>query len=510
MNLSTRAFSFLPNTERLIWLLSLLIICVTAWFSNGYFHADEHYQIIEFAGYKLGWNQANDLAWEFGDQIRPSLQPWIAAMVIGLGKTLGIQNPYILAFLLRLVMGVAVLCSLRFFYKKTSPSLLSRSSAPQWVKLAYVFLLCLSWFVPFLSVRFSSETASAAALLVGLALLFQQTPKPSHSFFIGIWFGIAFFLRFQVAFGLIGLILWALIFKQYKQLHLIRIFAGFLVILVCNVLLDSLFYNTFVFTPWNYFEATKILDGGSNMFDESSVVYFLEQAFFMPTTLVGSIVLLSLVFNLIFNYRSPILWFFILFIAGHLLIPHKEERFLFPLVFLFPYFILFMCVRIQQFRLQSKVLRFIPLIPVLIHLVILIVSFPALSLESAGLGRTAIMEYVHTHYRDQPITFIHPWYADPYNPWGLRKKFYLEKEFNDIRLENVGMLTDSLIQGKQNAMVCVSEYNLLVDGYQERLKELGFHQVCRSVSEYKYHLNRYTKAIEKGSILYLYTPLKTP
>ncbi|MEO6759288.1 MAG: hypothetical protein ABIO24_07520, partial [Saprospiraceae bacterium] len=59
-----------------------LVYGVTAWFSAGYHHPDEHFQLLELANYKLGGTTAAELSWEFRDRIRPGLQPWIACEVI--------------------------------------------------------------------------------------------------------------------------------------------------------------------------------------------------------------------------------------------------------------------------------------------------------------------------------------------------------------------------------------------------------------------------------------------
>ncbi|WP_106831233.1 hypothetical protein [Parabacteroides pacaensis] len=52
--------------KEIYWLGSciLVIYFLIAIHSSGYYHPDEHFQIIEFAGLKAGWNQAADLPWE--------------------------------------------------------------------------------------------------------------------------------------------------------------------------------------------------------------------------------------------------------------------------------------------------------------------------------------------------------------------------------------------------------------------------------------------------------------
>lgn len=487
----------------ILYFLSFIIITITAWNSSGYFHADEHYQIIEAAGSKVGWNKFNDLAWEFKDEIRPSLQPWIGTLILKPLYSLGITSSDTLSFVLRWFMGLCMLGSLRFFYLRTSTFYASQSAKKPLLNWIYLFLLLFSWFIPFLSVRFSSETASAAAFLVGLALLYPNSDKKSNPIWIGLWLGISFGLRFQIAFGLVGLIIWFILFKKYKAYNFIQIVLGFVLILLLNTGLDSLFYGHVVFTPWNYFEA-NILHGVASSFGESGVMYYLKEGFYLPTTLVSSLVLIALVYNLIYNFRSPILWFFLSYFVGHLLIAHKEERFLFPLAFLFPYFIFSAIYHLQKKLPERSFISFLGLIPAIIHAFILVVSFPVLSLESCGLGRTKIISYIATNYSEQ-VTFIRPWYANPYNPWeGLPQNFYMNKNLIDVRVDNTQHFEDTLSNFHGTILVCVSESNLLIDGYESSLKKNGFIQVERSVSPLKYKLDRFTKAINKNAVLYLY------
>src|SRR5690349_17655776 len=69
---------------------AVLVALVAAWFNDGYLNADEHYQIIEFAQYKLGLQSSAALAWEFPAHMRPALQPWLAALWIQMHHQLGV------------------------------------------------------------------------------------------------------------------------------------------------------------------------------------------------------------------------------------------------------------------------------------------------------------------------------------------------------------------------------------------------------------------------------------
>ena len=74
-----------------IFLIAVVVNIITAIYSTGYYYADEHYQVIEFAGYKLGTHQPDELAWEFAYKLRPALQPAICYVLIKTASALGIS-----------------------------------------------------------------------------------------------------------------------------------------------------------------------------------------------------------------------------------------------------------------------------------------------------------------------------------------------------------------------------------------------------------------------------------
>ena len=103
-----RALQLEVPRVRIGWIVAgaLLIHVVSAWFNGGSINADEHYQILEFAWYRLGHEPAATLPWEFAARIRPGLQPYIAAGLIAGLQSVHVFTPYLAVFLLRLVSSL--------------------------------------------------------------------------------------------------------------------------------------------------------------------------------------------------------------------------------------------------------------------------------------------------------------------------------------------------------------------------------------------------------------------
>ena len=98
--------SCLPLPYRNYFLFGFVVMIITAWFSVGAHHPDEYYQVFEFANYKMGHTPVADLPWEFAAQCRPALQPFIVVILSNVLEILGMYNPFVVAFILRLLMGI--------------------------------------------------------------------------------------------------------------------------------------------------------------------------------------------------------------------------------------------------------------------------------------------------------------------------------------------------------------------------------------------------------------------
>ena len=146
--------------EKIVFFSAILWYIITAYFSNGYYHADEHYQIIEFARLKLGANQASEMPWEFHEQIRPTLQPTICFFFLKLFNLVSIVNPYVQALIFRLITSIFAVCAISYF----SLSCKTFINEKNW-RIFYI-LSFFVWFLPWINVRFSSETYSGLFFLV--------------------------------------------------------------------------------------------------------------------------------------------------------------------------------------------------------------------------------------------------------------------------------------------------------------------------------------------------------
>ena len=440
---------FTGRKKYFILAIVVIVFFITAYNSHGFYHPDEHYQILEFANAKLGLQSTETLAWEYRDQIRPTLQPLVCYFVFKILYVLNIVNPYNQAFCLRLLTALFAFIAIHFFVRNTKHLFENKA-----IQNGYSLLSYFLWFIPFLNVRFSSETWSGLFFLLALAFVLKKSSKKSSLFSTGILLGLSFLFRFQIAFAILGLFLWLFFVNKTKIYSLVITSMGFLFVLMFGVCVDSWFYGNFVFTPWNYFYAT-ILDHDAPDFGTSPWYFYLVKLISFPNIMVGACFMLSIIILLIKTPQNIFLWCFIPFLFVHSLIPHKEERFIFPLAYLFAVILTTAYNLLYDFiqkRTLTKILNYVVLI---LFTTINIIGLLVMSNLGADKGRIAMTKYVYDHYKNRPVNILFLSNSNPYNPWHFGAiQFYLPNNIqNQTHIHSLEELNDFLpVDGCDNLL----------------------------------------------------------
>lgn len=321
----------LNNEERSLALLGLVVMLICAVFSNGRFHADEHFQILEFAHYKMGKMSADDLPWEFEERMRPALQVGLGFGVIHFLSWCGLTSPFDQVMVLRILSGLLSWMLLVQCYR-----LFKEEGTHKGEDFWLLAILLFSWFVPLLSVRYSSENWSAISFFMAVTCMIQFEKRLIKriiwlEILVGILLGFAFYFRFQMAFAMLGLMAWWIWRKQLMSWTSLCIIVGVCFSFLFCSLVDRWFYGTWVFTPFQYFRA-NILEHKAADFGVSPWWYYftiyLEKG--IPPLSILSFVFL--IIGIVLNRSSVLVWIFISFLIGHLMVGHKELRFLFPMM----------------------------------------------------------------------------------------------------------------------------------------------------------------------------------
>ncbi|MEM9260275.1 MAG: glycosyltransferase family 39 protein, partial [Bacteroidota bacterium] len=275
----------------------------------------------------MGLNTELDLAWEYGERMRPGLQPGMVVMVQRFFAVFGLDNPFLVARFFRIL-------SAAFSFWVTL--LLWQVYRDRWsnmhVRWAFFLLSFFLWFSFYNGVRFNSELWSAN--FFALAVVGQcrwEKPSRQQNFLLGGLLGLSFLFRYQAAFMIAGYGLWLLFIKREEWSRTASFTLGGLALASVGIIIDRWFYGEWVFSTWHYFEQNILLDKASNFGVDPWWKYF-EDMIIKGIPPFGLFYLLAMLLYFWLRPRDLLTWISIPFIGIHLLIAHKELRFFYVLL----------------------------------------------------------------------------------------------------------------------------------------------------------------------------------
>ena len=337
----------------LYWAIFFYFLAVV--FSVGSYMPDEHYQILEFAAYKIGKTDSNGLTWEFLEQIRPSIQPALVVLLHRFWQFFGVENPFFEVFFLRFLSAVLSLFTvwqLVGCFESRVKDLVLRRYFP--------ILMFLLWFMPYHNVRFSAECWSANMFWLGLVVYikngFNQAAKTL--FFVGILMGLSLSIRFQLGLMLAGFGVWLLVVEKKSLGQILSFVCGVLLVFALSLAVDRWFYGVWNLAIYDYVYQNTA-GGRANV--GLKPIYFYVQSIFIYLVPPFSLVVIGGFFMFLYWFRSHVLtWCVVPFFVVHCLIGHKELRFLLVLIPVLPVFVVYSLQYISEnhaaiwSKLQSK------------------------------------------------------------------------------------------------------------------------------------------------------------
>ncbi len=416
-----------------IWLVGIVIHVLAAWLSKGYFHVDEHFQLLEYASYKLHRTDISNLPWEYGKGMRPSLQVMVAYLMT---FCLQFLNPFHIAFILRL-LSVALALTAVYHAGKTV------FHNEKHLKLYYLIALSL-WFMPYQYVRFSSENWSGFMMLFSVILVLRNKPM----IYCGLLSGLAFCFRYQAAFFIFGLFMWLLFIKKANIRQVSFFISGFLIVFMLGVLTDYWLYGKWVLSSYQYF-FINLVEGKAAEYGTEPFYYYFKMITESAMVPIGLLLIMSYIFFLTKQPKSVFTWVSLPFLLLHCLIAHKELRFLFPLVYFVPVFLTVLLSRLDLGKTkQPAIIRIFAWLCIVLNFILL-----PLSSFKASNPRISLQEHLYKTdeapvcLKENPYLDVH-WYT-----------FYFPEKFDPRHLQVVST-GDSLRSGQ----------TLIVRSYISRLE----------------------------------------
>jgi len=402
--------------------VAICIYLFVAYKSSGYNNADEHYQIIEFARYKLGNAEPADLAWEYKEKIRAGIQPALCYALFKVTGMFGINDPYVLAFILRAFTGLVALVVISRFIISCRHLVLLEN------KIIFLLLSFFLWFLPYINVRFSSEAWSGIIFLASLSLVMDIEKYKKGSYYtilLGMGLGAAILFRYQTGVLAVGLLGWLLVIAKIGMKRLAVVCLSIVAVLGIGILIDKWLYGEYCLTIYNYFYVNIVKDVAS----QYGVSPWYEILFYLIKSpgAFGIFIFASYTIIIVVKPKHLLVWVTLPFLIIHAIIAHKELRFLYPIANLAP---IVLVLGFQQMQKWSGLTRYRFWIWALgaVLTVSNIAGLMAIGLRGAGLTRISVTGYIRKNYVHDRVNIIHVGGCNPFDDGAFPKNTFYNSE----------------------------------------------------------------------------------
>jgi phosphatidylinositol glycan class B len=471
------------------FLTAAFIYAVTAIFSIGYDHPDEDYQIIEFAAYKLGINQASGLTLDFAHQLRPGLQPFLAYTALGMLSKVGISDPFTQMAIIRMGMGFFCLLISFLGIKALIPSVREES-----LKHTFIVLAPLLWFMPFLSVRFSAEILSGALFMLAFSLSLLKREAEPGAFYskipwliIGLLLGLAFEAKYATVVMIVAFLAWLIIKGESGIKPILLIAAGFGLAIALGFIFNRWLYGCWC-SPF-YNSILYAINSESQRFSAQPWYFIFGKIFLSGGVVIGAIILACLALFWIKHFSNPVAWVTLSLFLFYVIVPHKELRFLYSIGFMIPYVIIFSCQDLivfnsRHFSERFKKVLFYTIVPLFIFSNFAFVVIFAFKPADPD---TAAIKFIRDQYDQKDVVLL---YADHSNPWDpyetdpVIRRFYLPQELEMHSVKNCDDIPAYYSRKDKLIVLCVRK-QVLNQGY--RIDKSKFKMLFESMP-YEYFL----------------------
>ena len=427
-------------------LLALPVYILTVLNNIGYFYADEHYQIIEFALHILGKVPDQLLAWEYKYGLRNGVLPLIASGLIYLCEVAGIDNPFSQALLLRAIGAIVFVTTTIYVAVK------NYSPANKTQTIGIMGLTWLLWFMPMLA-RFSSENFAACLLVILVTLLENKKTR----WYILTVTAVLICIRYQTIIVVLTIWLhsWLIVRKNVWPL-----IAGVFAALIVDVIAGYFLYHKAICPFFNY--ALMTIGGTGPNFGEQPFYFYITNVCKLAGYPLGITIWIACAYYIITKPKDLISWITVVFLLVHTVMPHKEIRFLFPLILLLPYMFRHLFYK-AYFYLTKKVFAFLIFTIAIFNLALLICNcfLPACS-------PVALINMINKQTMPQHLLYLP--YCNPYNPFeSLPMQFYANSGVQKIK---INQMADMALQTKSNCLLSITQTQY--ENNAGFLKAMGF------------------------------------
>ncbi len=399
-----------------ITFVGLILRLVAVVFSKGYGMHDDHFLIIEAAQSWVDGNDYNNwLPWNMKNPT-PSGHSFfyvgIHYLLFMFFKLLGITEPDTKMYLIRFIHAIYSLLIISLSYKITNK--LSNSKTAKTV----AWLLAVSWFMPFLSVRNLVEIVSIPPLLASVWIIIKDKKHNFLKYFLAGFIGaLAFSIRFQTSLFIGGIGLALLFRKEWKEAIYFGVGAVLSMVIIQGGIDLFIWDKPFTeFGEYVRYNLTHKNDYGSGAW--YTYILVLSGLMIPPFGLLLFLGSLKTSKKLLIIFIPTLIFF-----AFHSYFPNKQERFIFPVL---PMFLILGSIGVDNLLngvLNSKIWHNIYKYSLYFFVIVNIILLPFTTTVYSKKARVEAMLFLKDKKHNQ--YFIHD--ATNKNGGKMLPRFYLNR-----------------------------------------------------------------------------------
>lgn len=299
-------------------LLGLLLRLCSAWFVYGPQAMDDYYH-----GVLPAWQLFSGQPPELPDY-RSHLLVWMLSGFLSIGSLFGLHTGLDQVRAMYIGLGIFSLLGI------VGTWLYVRDHASRLFGVLAIYLVALHPVMSFIGTRAFGEAVALPLVLAGVGLIEwsrKAEPRAADGWVMSgfLLLGLAALFRFQV--GLIYLAYMALLLMEREwRLLLTAVLAG-VVTLAAQIGIDLASGKQAFGTLWAYLAANA---GGGREFGVQP--WYNTWAFMLALTLFPFSLVFADQLGRLWREHRTLLVLLLVFVAAHSLVPHKEERFLYPVI----------------------------------------------------------------------------------------------------------------------------------------------------------------------------------
>ncbi len=309
------------NIKNLLVISGILIFSFTAIWNVGFIAIDDYVELISKTLPAQEVNAKNIIG---TSGIRPPIPQLILYSLTSLGLKIGFEHP-----LNQFRFALFCLGMFSFLMHYLSIHLIFKNKKK--IEIA-LFFLSFYFVSPLFLTRAMFETMAMPYFSFSASLfsLYFLTSKISFLVYSMVFLSISSILRFQTGIPVLAILFIILIKKKYHHLLIFFLLGSALFLL--TGLFDFFFKNGFHNTLFSYVKFNIL---NQNQFPFSP--FYTYTLLFIGLSLPPAFFAKYRGFNWKEEYYPliPLLMFFAIFLIAHTLVPHKEDRFMLPLLFIF-------------------------------------------------------------------------------------------------------------------------------------------------------------------------------